>query len=174
MYHTRLVVLPSGKCVWRCVNKQHHLVLYIILGFVRVCHVQPVHSVATPAHTDKRSCLLHTVSEMETRMILKQTGKYRSNHLTLGARPAQMHGHNYTSLPILTISERSLKVKEWHRVIYKYNPDSMVLRKHAYSNIQKISPPKTEKFQTKNWYFSYFCSKHRLWVLVRTASSRRF
>ena len=23
-------------------------------------------------------------------------------------------------------------------------------------------------------YFSYFCSKHRLWVLVRTASSRRF
>ena len=24
------------------------------------------------------------------------------------------------------------------------------LRKHAYSSIQKISPPKTEKFQTKN------------------------
>ena len=23
-------------------------------------------------------------------------------------------------------------------------------------------------------YFSYFCSKHRLWVLVRTASPRRF
>ena len=30
-------------------------------------------------------------------------------------------------------------------------------------------------FQIKNfWYFSYFCSKHRLWVLVRTASTRRF
>ena len=43
------------------------------------------------------------------------------------------------------------------------------LRKHAYSNIQKISPPKTENFQVKNWYFSYFCSKHRLWVLVRTS-----
>ena len=26
----------------------------------------------------------------------------------------------------------------------------------------------------KLWYFSYFCSKHRLWVLVRTASARRF
>ena len=26
----------------------------------------------------------------------------------------------------------------------------------------------------KIWYFSYFCSKHRLWVLVRTASARRF
>ena len=26
----------------------------------------------------------------------------------------------------------------------------------------------------KIWYFSHVCSKHRLWVLVRTASSRRF
>ena len=39
-----------------------------------------------------------------------------------------------------------------------------------------------ENFTTKNWkfsakklrYFSYFCSKHRLWLLVRTASLRRF
>ena len=28
------------------------------------------------------------------------------------------------------------------------------------------------KFSNKKiWYFSYFCSKHRLWVLVRTAST---
>ena len=26
----------------------------------------------------------------------------------------------------------------------------------------------------KIWYFSYFCSKHRLWVLIRTASTRWF
>ena len=26
----------------------------------------------------------------------------------------------------------------------------------------------------KFWYSSYFCSSHRLWVLVRTASARRF
>ena len=40
----------------------------------------------------------------------------------------------------------------------------------------------TENFTTKNeklpdkkiCCFSYFCSKHRLWVLVRTASARRF
>ena len=39
-----------------------------------------------------------------------------------------------------------------------------------------------ENFMSKNckfsdkkfWYFSYFCSKHRLLVLVRTASPRRF
>ena len=39
-----------------------------------------------------------------------------------------------------------------------------------------------ENFISKNWkfsgkklrYLSYFCTKHRLWVLVRTASPRRF
>ena len=40
-------------------------------------------------------------------------------------------------------------------------------------NILKILQPKKEKIQIKKfWYFSYFCSKHRLWVLVRTASAR--
>ena len=46
----------------------------------------------------------------------------------------------------------------------------VTLPKHAYSNILKISPPKTESYQIKILIFSYFCSKHRLWVLVRTAS----
>ena len=33
---------------------------------------------------------------------------------------------------------------------------------------------KNENFQIKKTdIFSYFCSKHRLWVLVRTASARR-
>ena len=49
------------------------------------------------------------------------------------------------------------------------------LRKHAYSNILKTLQPKRGKFSDKKfWYFSYFCSKHRLWVPVRTASPRRF
>ena len=48
------------------------------------------------------------------------------------------------------------------------------LRKHAYLNILKTSPPKTEFLDRKFWYFSYFCSKHRLLVLVRTASPGRF
>ena len=34
---------------------------------------------------------------------------------------------------------------------------------------------KKGKFSDKKfWYFSYFCPKHRLWVLVRTSSARRF
>ena len=49
------------------------------------------------------------------------------------------------------------------------------LRKYVYSNILKILQPKRENFQIKKfWCFSCFCSKHRLWVLVRTASARRF
>ena len=47
------------------------------------------------------------------------------------------------------------------------------LRKHAYSNILKILRPKHENFQIKKiWYFSYFSSKHRLWI-VRIASTNR-
>ena len=43
--------------------------------------------------------------------------------------------------------------------------------KYAYSNKFKNFTIKNWKFSDKNLkYFSYFCSKHRLWVLVRTAS----
>ena len=42
-----------------------------------------------------------------------------------------------------------------------------------HSNIQNILPPKIENFRIKNSdiFFSYFCSKHRLWILVRTAEA---
>ena len=43
--------------------------------------------------------------------------------------------------------------------------DLVSLRKHAYSKILKISSSKTESFQIKILiFFSYFCSKPRLWV----------
>ena len=49
------------------------------------------------------------------------------------------------------------------------------LRKHAYSNILKISPSKTENFQIKNSdIFHISAQKHRLWVLVRTASMGKY
>ena len=42
------------------------------------------------------------------------------------------------------------------------SPMDITLRKHAYSNILKISPPKNENFQIKNSnIFSYFCPKHK-------------
>ena len=48
------------------------------------------------------------------------------------------------------------------------------LRKHAYSNILKSLQPKNENFQIKNSDIFHVCSKHRLWILVRTASTMRF
>ena len=58
------------------------------------------------------------------------------------------------------------------RCIYNVNSGYIyerckTLRKNAYLNLLKILPPKTEHFQMKNSdMFSYFCSKHRLWVLI--------
>ena len=78
-----------------------------------------------------------------------------------------------------------------------------ITKTRLFKYIENISPSKTESFQIKiliitkthlynfdplkpHFYivklgftgvyiiFSYFCSKHTLWVLVRTASSRRF
>ena len=45
-------------------------------------------------------------------------------------------------------------------------PFYLTLRKHAYSNILKILPPKNKNFQIKNLIFLYFCSKHGLWYLL--------
>ena len=58
---------------------------------------------------------------------------------------------------------------------FKRSNSPFSLRKHANSNILKTLPPKNENFQIKKiWYFSYFCSTHILWVLIRTASLRQF
>ena len=51
------------------------------------------------------------------------------------------------------------------------------LRKQAYLNILNILWPKNGNFQIKNsdfFFISFWCPKHRLWVLVRSASTRRF
>ena len=59
----------------------------------------------------------------------------------------------------------------------------LYMPEHTFSHITKTRLFKyTENFTTKKgnfqikkfWYFSYFCSKHRLWILVRTDLARRF
>ena len=49
-------------------------------------------------------------------------------------------------------------------------------RLFKYINILKISPLKNWKFSDNisDIFFLYFCSQHTLWVLVTTASPRRF
>ena len=53
-----------------------------------------------------------------------------------------------------------LQSDQWHLCVY-----NMTLRKHTYSYILKILQPKKENLQIKNWYFSYFCSKHSGYLL---------
>ena len=50
-----------------------------------------------------------------------------------------------------------------------------ITKTRLFKYMENFTSKKTENFQIKNTdFFSYFCSKHRLWVLVRTASARRF
>ena len=53
--------------------------------------------------------------------------------------------------------------------IFSFNPS----RKHAYIILYIFYIIKTGVYRGIH-HFSYFCSKHMLWVLVRTASARRF
>ena len=67
------------------------------------------------------------------------------------------------SMLIRSVWSDSSLVASWH---YENTPIQICRKFH----LQKLKKFSDEKL----WYFSYFCSKHRLWVLVRTASSRRF
>ena len=75
-----------------------------------------------------------------------------------------VHGPFVTDNPLyMALWRHSDKNSEAITKSYLYNFDP--LKPHLYS--------KTGVYRGIH-YFSYFCSKHRLWVLVRTASPRRF
>ena len=79
--------------------------------------------------------------------------------------------------PITALSARYRFIKNASWVVFDRSATlfSLTLRKHAYSNTLKILPPKIAIIQIKNSdIFHISAQKHRLWVLVRTASSRRF
>ena len=107
----------------------------------------------------------------------------------------------YTFWPILALKqakhalETGLKI--WRRLIWNYirmEPNGVLYILAVRDFLHLRSPhwcvyitktclfEYTVNFTTKNWIFSdkkfwflsYFCSKHRLWILVRTASTRRF
>ena len=55
------------------------------------------------------------------------------------------------------------------------NQPIQIYRKFHLQNLKIMSPPKSENFQIKNSdIFSFFGSKHRLWLLVRTALTSQF
>ena len=77
-----------------------------------------------------------------------------------------------------TFSHDTAHISYVHLMFRHYNLHGR-LSPHHYENkpIQirrKFHLQKLKIFRWKTLIFSYFCSKHRLWVLVRTASARRF
>ena len=77
------------------------------------------------------------------------------------------------NLSSAVLAKRVVKVKSCLKCAdyeEKVSGFTCALRKHAYSNILKILPPKNENFQIKILIFFNFCSKHRLWALVRPQS----
>ena len=112
----------------------------------------------------------------------RQGNNNKKNYIdtaSIGNGPVQKVGVGESTRHTWVNQSDVLKMRERERLYSKntsdVNTDDSLLRRHAYSNILKTLTPKNENFQIKKiWYFSYFCSKHRFWVLVRTASARRF
>ena len=77
---------------------------------------------------------------------------------------------NITNLSSAELTQRMVKVNPFSHADDTFHYENMPIQIYRKFHLQK-----TESFQIKkNSYFSYFCSKHRLWVPVRTASERRF
>ena len=77
-------------------------------------------------------------------------------HLYLGTLSALMGVNNETWTQIASREQVITKT-----CLFKYT-ENFTTKKWKFSDKKKI------------WYFLYFCAKHILWVLVRTASPRRF
>ena len=50
----------------------------------------------------------------------------------------------------------------------------LISKTRLFKHTENFTTKKRKFSDKKFWYFSFFCSEHRLWVLVRTASPRRF
>ena len=47
---------------------------------------------------------------------------------------------------------------------------SFITKTHLFKYTENFTTKKWKFSNKKSWYLSYFCSKHRLWVLIRTAN----
>ena len=114
--------------------------------------------------TNKMACAAKTQSSLVIRPVWSEF--LLCTHLVT-KDPSSLHAYSEDS----NQTGRSLRLAHMPFCWFCHTP----LRKHAYSNILKSLPPKKKwKFTDKKlWWYSYFCSKHRLWVLVRTALTRR-
>ena len=85
----------------------------------------------------------------------------------------QPYAYHSLSLSIFSVSPINFYVTEFSAPIRARLPS----RKYTYISLTPLNPTFIYiKLGFTGVYiiFSYFCSKHRLWVFVRTASPRRF
>ena len=115
--------------------------------------------------------LLSKKSIMALHKVSYTNNKWRANVLESIKKAKQLvpyfpiRRQKYQKRPTRFISKKINRTKQGKKK----------LRKQAHSNILKRFPPKNRKKSDKKiWYFSYFFSKYKLCVLVRTASTRRF
>ena len=87
---------------------------------------------------------------------------------------------DFTDEALLTLLMKPYWLYWWSLIGRKYCPfdslwkDVFITKTRLFKCTENF-PTKKWKFSDKNFlYFSYFCSKHRLWILIRTASTRRF
>ena len=81
----------------------------------------------------------------------------------------QMGTHNICFYTLIEVFQTST-----NNMYFSMATQNTIMKTRLFKYIENFTS-KNWKFSDKIfWYFSYFCSKHRMWVLVRTASARRF
>ena len=83
--------------------------------------------------------------------------------------------HNFGDFLLFPIHQAPFRKEDYSRRKSILSSQSNITKTRLFKYIEKFTS-KNWKFTNKNkhWYFSHFCSKYSLWVLVRTASVRRF
>ena len=120
-------------------------------------------------------------------LYILDTGGYSYQTLDLEVSGSNPAGGRIQFLTVRHFSTQSLSLSPFYRLdvtrilfkgskrAYLLRPSMLIITKTRLFKYIENFTSKNWKFSDKNlWYFSYFCSKHRLWVLVRTASARRF
>ena len=69
-----------------------------------------------------------------------------------------------------TRKKKTQKNKQTGEQYSKMSTFDIITKACLFKYTEKFYHQKMKISDKKLWYFSYFCSKHRLWVLVRTAS----
>ena len=75
---------------------------------------------------------------------------------------------------VCTICQRHFRLTQYINPKWFNSFENVITKTRLFKYIENFTSKNIKFSDKKILYFSYFCSKHRLWVLVRTASARRF